>query len=188
MADETQREAEPNEEKSSEDPGRMKELLSSSPGEALTNIFNRAFDLSKPMAKKQVDGIREKYPNLSAPEVLKKLERRYLSEVTSLGAATGATAAVPGVGTVAALGTMVGDTAIFTERTATFVQAVAYALDVELADTDHERAIVMAVIFGGQGSGVASKAAERTGAHLGKKVTKACLLYTSDAADDLQPV
>ena len=139
---------------------------------SLLSLFDKAFAGSGVIADKQVKNLREKNPNKSTVELVSKLERRFLSEVTAIGAATGGTAAVPGVGTVAALGTAVGDTTAFMGLTAVHVQSVARLLEVDVADSDHERALVLAVLLGGSSSGAVSKAAERTGAHWGKLATK----------------
>lgn len=70
---------------------------------SLLSLFDKAFAGSGVLADKQVKNLREKNPDKSPVELVSKLERRFLSEVTAIGAATGGTAAVPGVGTVAAL-------------------------------------------------------------------------------------
>lgn len=120
------------------------------------------------MAEAQVKQLRKKHPTKTTEEIIAILERRYLSETTSIGVGSGAAAAVPGAGTVAALGLTAVDAGSFLTATAVHVFAVMKVLDIELADIEHERALVMSIVLGGSGSRTIERVAQRTGKHWGK--------------------
>lgn len=161
-------------------PASQQSVSSLTQSASLLSLFDKAFAGSGVIADKQVKSLREKNPGKSPVELVSKLERRFLSEVTTIGAATGGTAAVPGVGTVAALGTAVGATTAFMGLTAVHVQSVARLLEVDVAESDHERALVLAVLLCGSSSGAVSNAAERTGAHWGNWRQRRCRLQVSN--------
>lgn len=119
------------------------------------------------MAEAQVKQLRKKHPTKTTEEIIAILERRYLSETTSIGVGSGAAAAVPGAGTVAALGLTAVDAGSFLTATAVHVFAVMKVLDIELADIEHERALVMSIVLGGSGSRTIERVAQRTGKHWG---------------------
>lgn len=135
-------------------------------------VFEAAFAPAKKLAKAQVSRIREKNPELSDIEIIEKLEKRFLAQVTATGGAAGAFAAAPVVGTPVALGTAVADVGTTTQMTAVHTYAVLDVLDLELEDVDLERALIMTVMLGGSGSTTINKVAERTGAHWGRQLTK----------------
>ena len=93
--------------------------------------------------------------------------------MTASGAAVGGTAAVPGIGTGAAIGLGVGEVGVFLEATAFYVMCVAHVHGVQTADIERRRALVLAVMMGNSGTAVVQKAAGRTGAHWGRLVTSA---------------
>lgn len=137
------------------------------------NVLLKAFDValrcSGALAEKQVKRMQEKHPHLSTRQQIDKLADRFLSEVTAVGAATGASAAAPGVGTAAALSVMAGDMTVFLTAACVYVQSVVRVLDIDIEDADHSRFLILTVLLGGSGSGIVKKTAERTGAHWGRQ-------------------
>ena len=81
-------------------------------------------------------------------ELIAKLERHYLSAVVGIGGASGAAAAVPGVGTAAALASGAAEIAAFVSATAMFVLAVAEVHGLPVSDPEVRRALVLAVLLG----------------------------------------
>ena len=131
-------------------------------------IFDQLCRPARAVAEAQVRRIHERNPQMTGAEIVEKLERRFLSSVTVSGAAAGGANFVPAVGIAAVL----GDTGYLHTAAATHVYSVLKALDVELEDADHERALIFAVLLGGSSSSVVQKASNRIGGHWGKQLVK----------------
>lgn len=136
------------------------------------DAFGKMMAPAKEAGQAEVRKIRAKNPEITPEELLRKLRKRFISRVTSTGAAVGGTAALPGVGTVAALSAAMGDGAVSVGSTMFYVYSVLDVLDLDLEDLDSERAFILTILLGGSGSSTVTKIAERTGGTLGKKVAK----------------
>lgn len=130
------------------------------------------------LARRRVDNLRRHHPDLSDSQLHRKLDKTFTTAVVSTGAASGAIAAVPGVGTGAGLAAAAGDASWFLTATAGYVLAAAELRGVRVETFEHERALVLLVLAGGGSSGFLTKAAGRTGPHLGKIVANAVPLQT----------
>src|SRR5690348_6614443 len=97
----------------------------SAAAKALSAIIEGGARVQAPAVKAYVDRLREHNPNATPADVVKKLEKHYLAAVMASGAAVGSAAAFPGIGTLAALSAVAGETVVFLEATALFVLAVA---------------------------------------------------------------
>ena len=80
-----------------------------------------------------------------------------LALTTSGGAAVGATAAVPGLGTTAALGVAGAETAGFLESTALFAQAISEIHGLPVADAKRANALVLGLMLGKDGKNLVQK-------------------------------
>src|SRR5215813_12379810 len=83
----------------------------------------------------------------------KVLEKHYLAAVMASGAAVGSAAAFPGIGTIAALSAVAGETVVFLETTALFVLAVAEVHGIPAGHREHRRALVLSVLVGEESRG-----------------------------------
>ncbi|GLB97046.1 MULTISPECIES: hypothetical protein [Mycobacterium] len=115
---------------------------------ALAQVLERSSHIQGPAADAYVSRLRRTYPGADPAEIVGKLEKRFLSVVTASGAAVGATATFPGIGTLAALSAAAGETAVFLEATALFVLAVASVYGIPLDHRERRRALVLAVLVG----------------------------------------
>jgi hypothetical protein len=147
------------------------------PGRAL-QALDMAIAAAGKLARNRVNALRRANPHLTDAQLLKKINVAFSSSVTSTGAATGAVAAAPGVGTLVGLVAAGGDASWFLTAAAGYVLAVAELRGVHARDFEHQRALVLMVLAGGGGSTFFSRAAARTGPHLGKIVTNAVPLST----------
>jgi hypothetical protein len=75
---------------------------------------------------------------------------RYVRQLAAVGAAAGGTAAVPGVGTIAALGAATAEVGVFAHRAAEMILAIGAAHGHEGADGEERRAWVLAVLTFGE--------------------------------------
>ena len=91
----------------------------------LSHILESSTRLQAPAVRAYVARLRRSNPDASPAEIVTKLEKHYLAAVMASGAAVGSAAAFPGIGTLAALSAVAGETVVFLEATAAFVLAVA---------------------------------------------------------------
>ena len=70
---------------------------------ALVAALDKAIGIHRPAVAAHVRRIRERHPEASPSDAIARLEKLYLAAVIGMGAADGAVAAAPGVGTAAAV-------------------------------------------------------------------------------------
>lgn len=115
---------------------------------ALSHLLESSTRLQAPAVKAYVARLRRANPDASPAELVTKLEKHYLAAVMASGAAVGSAAAFPGIGTLAALSAVAGETLVFLEATAAFVLAVAEVHGIGLAERERRRALVLSVLVG----------------------------------------
>ncbi|MCL2514795.1 MAG: hypothetical protein FWD85_02570 [Microbacteriaceae bacterium] len=122
----------------------------------LPNTFEKSIDrlmnVQRPVVLAHLEGIRRRHPNATAEQLHFVLEQRYLTAVTTTGAATGATAVIPAIGTITALALSAAETVAFLETTALFAQSVAELHGVTVDDPDRARGLVLSLMLGKEGS------------------------------------
>lgn len=142
-------------------------------------MLDRVLSVQRPAVLAHLRSIRLRHPDASPQEILRILERRYLAAVTTGGAAVGATAVIPGVGTGVTLALSGVETVGFLEATALFAQSVAEVHGVAVDDPDRARSLVLTLMLGKEGvdlvSQLAAQAAGRgttRSSYWGELVTK----------------
>jgi|SRR6185312_6103050 len=120
---------------------------------ALSHILETSSRVQAPAVRAYVQRLRRGNPESSPAEVVTKLEKRYLAAVMASGAAVGSAAAFPGIGTIAALSAVAGETIVFLEATSLFVLAVADVHGIPAAHREHRRALVLSVLVGDESKG-----------------------------------
>ena len=114
--------------------------------------FDRVMAIHRPAVLAHIRSIRHRHPDATPEQLVRILERRYLAAVTSGGAAVGATAVIPGVGTGITLALSGVETAGFLEATALFSQSVSEVHGITVSDPERARALVMTMMLGHEGS------------------------------------
>jgi hypothetical protein len=117
-------------------------------GTLLTTSLDKALGAQAPLARAYVRHAHEQSPELTPGEVLAGAERRFLNLVTGIGAAAGASAAVPGVGTAAGLAANLAEVGAFVEANVFFVLVVAEIHGLLPEDPETRRALVLASLLG----------------------------------------
>jgi hypothetical protein len=107
--------------------------------------------IQRPIVVAHLRSIRRRFPNATPDQIVRILERRYLAAVTTGGAAVGATAVVPGIGTGVTLALSGVETAGFLEATALFAQSIAEVHGIAVENPDRARALVMTLMLGREG-------------------------------------
>lgn len=113
--------------------------------------LDRVMAIQRPVVLAHLRSIRVRHPAASTAEIVRILERRYLTAVTAGGAAVGATAVVPGVGTGVTLALSGVETVGFLESTTLFAQSIAEVHGVAVEDPDRARALVLTLMLGTEG-------------------------------------
>lgn len=113
--------------------------------------FDRVMAVQRPVVLAHIRLIRTRRPDASPEQVIRILERRFLAAVTVGGAAVGASAAIPAVGTGTSLVLSGVETAGFLEASALFAQSVTEIHGIAVDDPERARTLVMALILGNAG-------------------------------------
>lgn len=114
-------------------------------------VLDRVLAIQRPVVLAHLRSIRRRHPDASTLDIVGMLERRYLAAVTTGGAAVGATAVVPGVGTGVTLALSGVETLGFLEATALFAQSLAEVHGIPVENPDRARALVLTLMLGKEG-------------------------------------
>ncbi|MEV6607650.1 hypothetical protein [Kutzneria sp. NPDC051319] len=143
---------------------------SSGRGQAILHLLDKAIGVQTPLVRKNIARARQRNPEATPAEVVRTLERMYVSALAGTGAAVGATAAAPAVGTGIALALSAGEMFSSFELSTLFVLSLAEVHGVQLDEIERRRTLVMGVLLGESGSTTIGKAAERTGQHWARQL------------------
>lgn len=124
---------------------------------ALERGLDAGLRVQLPVVHKHIARIRAQRPDASPGEVVELLEKHYRRVVTGIGAAAGASAAAPGLGTAAGLALNVAEISAFLEATALFCLAVAEVHGIPLDEPERRRALLYVVLLGDSGSKIVGK-------------------------------
>jgi hypothetical protein len=122
------------------------------PKPGVHNVLLRAVEIQRPLVLAYVRRLQRKHPRASSAKLAEILERDYLRAVTGGGAIVGATAVVPGVGTVASLGLSAAATVGFLEATALYATSLAELHGIRLTNPEKASTMVMAIMLGEEGT------------------------------------
>ena len=131
--------------------------------------LDRVLAIQRPVVLAHLRSLRLRHPSSSTSELVRILERRYLAAVTTGGAAVGATAVVPGIGTGITLTLSGVETLGFLEATALFAQSVAEVHGIPIENPDRARALVLTLMLGREGVDLVAQLA---GQAAGRGVTR----------------
>jgi len=121
----------------------------------LDAALDTALTIQRPVVLAYLDRVQRRHPGRTPADVVRQLERGYLTAVIGIGGASGAAAAVPGVGTAAALATGAAEITAFVTASAMFVLALAELHGLPVSDPEVRRALVLSVLVGEEGTVVA---------------------------------
>jgi hypothetical protein len=123
--------------------------------------IDRLLTVQRPAVLAHLHSIRAHNPDASPEQVIRILERRYLTAVTTGGALVGASAVIPGVGIGASLALSTVETGGFLEASALFAQSVTEVHGIAVDDPDRARTLVMTLILGTAGSDLVKQLASQ---------------------------
>ncbi len=125
---------------------------------ALIRLLDNGSRLQGPAVAKYLERLRRAHPDESPAQIITRLEKQFLTTITGSGAAAGATAAFPGVGTIAAIGAIGAESVFFLEASALLTLAVASVYGIEPHDHNQRRALVLAIALGDSGKEIVAAA------------------------------
>jgi hypothetical protein len=124
-------------------------------------MLDRILQVQRPGVVAHLRSIRLRHPDATNAQIVRMLERRYLAAVTTGGAAVGATAVVPGIGTSVTLALSGAETVAFLEATALYAQSLAELHGVRVEDPDRARALVLTLMLGKEGVDLVGQLAQQ---------------------------
>jgi hypothetical protein len=141
---------------------------------AFVKTFDRVMSVQRPLVVANIRRLRRGHPNATPADLIRILERNYLVAVTTGGAAVGASAAVPAVGTVTSIALTATETAGFLEASALFAQSVAEIHGIAVIEPERARTLVMTLIMGAAGQDLVKQFAGGGGrnAYWGELITR----------------
>ena len=151
------------------------------PTEVVHAAMGKALAISRPMILAHIRRLRRSRPDATPEQLLRALERHYLTTVAAGGGIGGATSAFPGIGTTAAIAINVAQIPVFFEATALFALSYAEIHDVQVDDLERRRTLVYAVLLGQSGTATVTKAAGRFGRYWGQAIVKGIPMKTIDS-------
>lgn len=140
------------------------------PGQRVLDLLDKALAIQSPLVRKNIARARQRNPEATPAQVIRNLERMYVSALTGTGAAVGGAAAAPGVGTGVALALSAGEALSSLELSTLFALSIAEVHGIPIDEIERRRTIVMGILLGGKGSETITKVAQRTGQHWGRQV------------------
>lgn len=114
----------------------------------LDGALDRSLAVERPLVQRYLDRLRARNAGATPADVVRQLERHYRTTILAIGAASGGTAALPGVGTAASLATGAAEITAFVSATAMYVLALAELHGVPVSDPEVRRALVLAALVG----------------------------------------
>ncbi|MFD3788938.1 hypothetical protein [Streptomyces cyaneofuscatus] len=94
-------------------------------GQRVLDLLDKAIDSQSMLVRKNIARARQRNPEATPAQVIRNLERMYVSALTGTGAAVGGTAAAPGVGTGVALALSASEALSSLELSALFALSLA---------------------------------------------------------------
>lgn len=143
---------------------------SSGRGQPILDLLDKAIGLQTPLVRRNIARARQRNPEATPAEVIRTLERMYVSALAGTGAAVGGAAAAPAVGTGIALALSAGEAFSSLELSTLFVLSVAEVHGIRLDEIERRRTLVMGILLGQSGSTTIGKIAERTGQHWARQL------------------
>ncbi|ANS27008.1 hypothetical protein ACVH9Z_32710 [Rhodococcus opacus] len=137
----------------------------------LVSVLDNGSRLQAPAVARYVEWVRRSHPGESPAQIIERMEKMFLLAVTGSGSAVGATAAVPGVGTIASIAAVGAESAFFLEAAALLTLAVASVHGVSAVDHQQRRALVLSVALGESGMEIVQKATGVTAKNWASAIT-----------------
>lgn len=114
-------------------------------------FFDGLLTVHRPAVSANIAFLTKRNPTSSPTDLIRRIERQYLTVTTAGGAGIGAAAILPGVGTGASLLLSGAGTLAFLETSAIFAQSVAHVHGTTIDEPERARLLIMSLLMGGAG-------------------------------------
>lgn len=131
--------------------------------------FDRALVAQQPLARKNVERLRRVHSSDTPEELVRRLDRYYLTSVTASGGVSGAAGIVPGAGIPTAL----ADIMVFTEASVLYTLSLAEVHGLHPDDLERRKLLVLTVLLGDGAVKALDKAVGRTGPYWARRIVSA---------------
>ena len=125
--------------------------------------LSKLLSVQRPMVLAYLRTMRRRNPSASPQELADIIGKHYRNVAMGSGAAVGAVAVFPGLGTTAALGVSAAETAGFLEASALYAQAMAELHGMTIVDRPRANALVLGLMLGKAGRKLVRQFSEDTG-------------------------
>ncbi|GAA2015376.1 hypothetical protein [Brevibacterium samyangense] len=112
----------------------------------------RLLSVQRPVVIAYLRSLRRRHPDATPAEIAHIVSQHYLVATTGGGAAVGAAAVVPGIGTGVAVAVAAAETAGFLEGSALYAQALSELHGLPVRDPERANALVMGLMLGSSGA------------------------------------
>jgi len=133
-------------------------------------LLDKALQIQQPLVARHVQRLKTSRPGGSPDDIIRVLEKRYLAALTGSGAAMGAAAAAPGVGTGVYVALSGGEAFTSLEATVLYILAVAEVHGMPVHEIERRRTLLMAILLGESGTEFIQEATARTGKYWAKQL------------------
>ena len=141
--------------------------------------FTNPLTVQQPFAAANVERLRRVHPDAAAHELVRLLDRYFLTAVTTSGSGAGAAGAIPGVGIPAAL----ADVLAFTEAATLYVLSLAEIHGLHPEDIERRRLLVQTVLIGDSAVNALGKVTDKAGKHWAKVIVEKIPMAAIDKAN-----
>jgi len=135
-------------------------------------LFNKALAIQAPMVESRIAKLRANKPDGTPGEIVRRLNSEFRAVTVTTGAGVGAAAAVPAIGTGAAVAISGAEFFTFLEASILYVLARSEISGISTDDVERRRLLIMAILLGNGGEKSIAKVAGRTAPHWGGQVVK----------------
>ncbi|MFC8956621.1 hypothetical protein ACFT8P_28950 [Streptomyces sp. NPDC057101] len=135
----------------------------------LQQVFEKALVAQQPTARKNVERLRRVHPDDTPQELIRRLDRYYLTAITASGGASGAAGIVPGAGIPTAL----ADVMLYTEASVLYTLSLAEVHGTHPEDLERRKLLVLTVLLGDGAVKALDKAVGRTGPYWARRIVSA---------------
>lgn len=125
----------------------------------LRTALDSAINAQRAPAQAYVRHLRASKPNESPARIERRLDANFVRLVGSAGTAAGATAMVPGIGTVLSIGAISADAVAFLEAVTFHTLAKAMIHGVDISRRDQRELLVSIILLGSTGNAIVERAA-----------------------------
>lgn len=123
---------------------------------SMSDIIDTMIDIPNESIVRKVNELRKEHPHATPADLEKIVTKQFRRLASGTSGAAGATAAFPGIGTVAGLGVSSAQLLGFVTQAGYYVLTLAHIHGIPIDDIDKRRLLVLTSLMGDQGAEIAS--------------------------------